>query len=291
MKEKRNEQKETGLLTFLYKNPVGRMLLKILTLPVVSSACGWGIKSFLSRGFIDGYIRRHGIDMSRFEETKYRSFNDFFTRELATTAFLEKGTQEILRAPCDGKLSVYPITKDCCLSIKNSVYTISDLLGDSVLAESYSDGTCLIFRLTPDDYHRYCFIDDGEILSQKVIKGVLHTVRPIACSNYPVFVQNSRVSTVMQTKHFDAVSQIEVGALLVGKIRNHKSQGSFCFGEEKGYFEFGGSTVILLVKKGILQVDETIKQAMEGNTEHPLQIGEIIGSRGEGSEATCESQV
>ena len=269
--------KETGALTFLYETAAGRVLLKLLTLPWVSALCGAVMESPLSRCFIGGYIRRHGIDMRRFEERRYRSFNDFFTRKLSVPAFLDVPPANALHAPCDGSASVYFISQEQGFRIKNSVYTAADLLGSEAFANEYDGGICFVFRLAPADYHRYCYIDDGEILSQRTIKGILHTVRPIAHSRYPVFTQNTRVCTAMQLRRLGLVTQVEVGAMLVGKIKNHKPRGSFAFGEEKGYFEFGGSSIILLIKSGVLRVSETLERAMALGQEQPVRTGEIIG--------------
>lgn len=283
MTEERIKQKETGALTFLYGSPTGRAFLKLLTLPAISVLCGCFMNSPPSKLFIGSYIRRHRIDMNRYEETPYRSFNDFFTRKLSVPVFADTHSPHTLHAPCDGKLSVYSITEERSFHIKKSIYSLPDLLGSPVLAEEYTGGTCLIFRLTPDDYHRYCFFDDGNIVSQKTIQGVLHTVRPIAHSHYPVFVQNTRMCTVMQTHHFGTVIQVEVGAMMVGKIKNHKSHGSFAYGEEKGFFEFGGSTIILLFKNGAL-----MEQTMPLGEEYAVRAGEIIGGNEKGWEAKCE---
>ena len=128
------------------------------------------------------------------------------------------------------------------------MYSLSDLLGNHELAQQYDGGTCLVFRLSVDDYHRYCFIDDGSKEEDVYIKGVFHTVNPIANDYYPIYKQNSRSYSLLHTLHFDDVIYMEVGAMMVGKIVNH-SLDSFCRGDEKGYFEFGGSTIVVLLKK------------------------------------------
>lgn len=173
---------------------------------------------------------------------------------------------DVFTSPCDGKLSVYPISHDLILSIKGSKYTISSLVQDKEIAEYYRGGHCLVFRLTPDDYHRYHFMDQGVILQSKKIKGVLHTVRPIAFLQYQVYKENAREVTVMETEHFGVITQIEVGALMVGKIKNF-SKKEFQKGEEKGMFLFGGSTIIMLVSKE--QVN--FRDDFTDNTKHNLE--------------------
>ncbi len=279
--------KESASLRFLYGTPAGRAVLKILTQPVFSVAGGAFLKMPLSTILIDGYIRKNRINMKRFARKRYRSFHDFFIRELKEKEFSEECPVHLLLAPCDGKASAYTISEENAFRIKNSVYTIGDLLEDEVLAKNFTGGTCVIFRLTPDDYHRYCYVDDGEILARKEIRGVLHTVRPIAHYHYPVFVRNSRVCTMMRTAHFGDVIQIEVGALMVGKIRNHKNSGSFTRGEEKGLFEFGGSTILLLFKEGAVQIKKDILAATLRGEEHVLRVGEVIGEKAEGGLSSC----
>lgn len=215
--------------------------------------------------------------MNEYRKVNYRSFNDFFTREVEYGYRSFTNNYNNLPSPCDGKLSAYQINYDSVFKIKNSVYDINDMLLDNELAEEFINGTCLIFRLTPDDYHRYCFIDDGVILSHKIISGVFHTVQPIVHERYKVFSKNSREYTVMQTKNFDKVIQMEVGALFVGKISNRIIDGSFVRAEAKGMFEFGGSTIILLFKKNTVLVDENIYKNTLADKETVVKLGEKIG--------------
>lgn len=265
------------MVRFLYGTPVGRWLLKGLTNPIFSRVGGYLLDHPASRIFIKAYIGHNHIDMNRFEQKKYYSFNDFFVRKLKAEEPFPSSAPENLLAPCDGKVSVYRIGRDQGFRIKNSVYSITDLLADPELGEEYQGGTCVIFRLTPDDYHRFSYFDNGVIRSQKKIKGILHTVRPIAHSRYPVFIQNSRVCTVMDTEHFGTVVQVEVGALMVGKINHNQSSGSFRRGEENGFFEFGGSTIILLLKKNTVKLHSKLKSNIRQGLESKIAIGEMIG--------------
>jgi phosphatidylserine decarboxylase len=148
-----------------------------------------------------------------------------------------------------------------------------------MLADEFMGGVCLIFRLTTDDYHRYVYIDNGESISRKKIKGVLHTVRPIAHQRYKVFVQNTREYEVMQTENFGKVIQVEVGALFVGRITNHKTGLSFKRGDEKGMFEFGGSTVIMLFQKDSIQLDDAIYENTRQNKETIVKMGYTVGNK------------
>lgn len=218
--------------------------------------------------------------MEDYQPTDYSSFNQFFMREIKTTARpFPKGVSQ-LAAPCDGKVTAYPINASSVFTIKHSTYQLSELLEDTGLGQEWVGGTALILRLTPDDYHHYYFIDDGKITMHKKISGVFHTVRPIAIYNEPVFSRNTREVTVIETNHFGKIAQIEVGALMVGKIVNKKNSGVCQRFEKKGWFEFGGSTVILLFQKGQVVLASEILENTQNHQETLIKLGAVIGESG-----------
>ena len=135
----------------------------------------------------------------------------------------------------------------------------------------------MVFRLGVDDYHRYCYVADGEIGERVSIPGVLHTVSPAVYDRCPVYKENAREYCTIRTKTFGEILMMEVGALLVGKIVNHPVEKWVRRGMEKGYFQFGGSTIIVLVKEGCLQVDADILENSRQNCETIVKYGEIIG--------------
>ena len=134
----------------------------------------------------------------------------------------------------------------------------------------------MIFRLEVTDYHRFHFIDDGMLDEYKHINGILHTVQPIACEKYPVYHRNAREYTIMHTKNFEDIIEVDVGALMVGKIVNHDVH-EFKRGDEKGFFKFGGSTIILFVKKNIIEIDNDILLNSTLGKETIVSCGEKIG--------------
>lgn len=263
-------------LRFLYDSFLGRAVLKLLVSPGVSRLCGRFMDSRFSRGWIDGFAARNRINRSQYEQREYVSFNDFFCRKLARFSFDER--PDSLIAPCDSKLSAFSISKEREFMIKGTPYSVAELLRDQELARSYEEGICLIFRLGVDDYHRYCYMDDGTKGGNVFLPGKLHTVQPIALRRYDIYKENCREYTVMETRHFGRVTQVEVGALLVGKIMNHQQAGSFRKGEEKGMFLYGGSTIVLLLEKGRARVDEEFFKNTADSLETVVKIGERIGT-------------
>ena len=162
--------------------------------------------------------------------------------------------------------------------VKNSVYTVESLLRDTKLAKRYIGGTAFIIRLTPDDYHRYCYCTDGEKSHNRTIKGNLSTVNPIINKYIPVYKENSREYCMIRTDKLGDIIQMEVGAMLVGKISNKHTYGRRLVrkGEEKGYFEFGGSTIILLIEKDKAVIDQDILTNTREGFETKILQGETI---------------
>lgn len=264
-------------VNFLYRTLPGRAILRLLVCPAVSRAAGFVLDGTLSRFLIGPFIRSSGISMADYEKTSYKSFNDFFTRQVKPGLRPLPEDSKVPFAPCDGKLTAYPITADARFRIKRSTYSLAQLLEDESLAGTFRDGSCLIFRLTPDDYHRYVFPDNGRQVFRRKIPGVLHTVRPIALDRYPVYTRNAREYAVLETEHFGTVVQMEVGALFVGRICNHSLSGPFRRGQEKGMFQFGGSTIVLLFQKDAVDIDPVFFENTRVGLETVVKMGCPLG--------------
>lgn len=266
-------------LHFLYRTHCGRLLLKLLVRPSVSRAAGRFLSGRCSKPLIRPFIRKNRIatDDVLVPPGGFASFNDFFTRKRRIS--FPDDLHDRLISPCDGRLSRIPLRGETFLEVKNSVYTLTDLLCDAELAKSFEGGEALVFRLMPVDYHRYSYPADGTVTASKTIRGVLHTVRPIALRTVPVFFQNFREYQVIETEKFGRMVQMEVGALFVGRISNHsrpEENMTVAAGEEKGYFEFGGSTIILLREKNAPELNEKIRTATENGAELYVRVGEPL---------------
>lgn len=263
-------------LSFLYSTVLGRILLRIIVSPVFSWLMGQYYRSKLSVPRIRKLIAEYRIDENDYVPRTFMSFNDFFTRKLSPAARPFSSQAKDLIAVADAKLTSYSIDGDLKLDIKGGAYSVADILGDASAAAEYADGTCLVFRLSVDDCHRYIFCDDGVATARYTIPGVLHTVQPIAHARFKPYAQNNRVITKLSTKNFGDIIAVEVGALLVGVIKNHEKT-HFVRGDEKGYFELGGSTIALLFKQGAVRVHDDIVQHSREHIETKVKRGEVIG--------------
>lgn len=246
----KNKSGQDKLLALFYTTAVGRIVLKPLVMPCVSKLGGSLLSGRLSTVLIKGFIKNNNIDLSDYEKCEYTSFNDFFTRRIVEGRRpVQKGKK--LVSPSDGKVTVYRVCDDLKLNIKNTCYHLSELLKSERLAGHYAGGYVYIIRLSVDDYHRYIYPVSGVKSSNYHIKGVFHTVNPIANDYYPIYKENTREYTVIKTKTEGYVLQMEVGALLVGKITNLDRNENLLVkcGDEKGYFEYGGSTIVVITDK------------------------------------------
>ncbi len=268
---------QDGILSFLYGNRLGMLLLHEIVKPKYSILMGRFLNLRLSKILIPPFIVLNKIDMTEYQECKFESYNDFFTRKIKKEKRKVDFSTENFIAPSDGKLSVYTIDGASRFKIKNTSYTMKSLLKSTRLAEKYKGGTLLIFRLTVDDYHRYCYIDDGYKSKNYHIPGVLHTVNPVANDKLKIYKENTREFTILKSKNFGNLLIMEVGALFVGKIVNHHDEGTVIRGEEKGKFEFGGSTIIVCAEKGAIEIDQDILKNTSLGIETMVKMGEKIG--------------
>lgn len=266
---------KSGSVGFLYGNCVGRFLLKtIMKLHLDRIAVAF-LRSRLSKCLVKGYIKRNNIDVTPEEAASFRSYREMFVRTRTPLEF--DSDPDHLISPCDSLLSAFPIDENSSFAIKNSIYRVSDFLKDEELAKNYLGGTALVFRLCASDYHHYCYIDNGYQGKNHPIPGILHSVQPIACETYPVFVLNKRCWCLMETEHFGPVVQCEIGALVVGGIENEKENSSFIKGEEKGHFELAGSTIVLLFESGRIRLNSKMIQKLTQSEEVRIVQGEWIG--------------
>ncbi|XCP84599.1 phosphatidylserine decarboxylase [Roseburia hominis] len=268
------------LLKWLYTHHAGRGIIRILIRPGVSKLAGRLLGQRWSTCLISPFIKRNHINMSCYEKKIYPSYNAFFTRKLKEGKRCLPADERVLVSPCDGKLSVYPIgsgTEKGRFCIKHTEYTVRSLLRSKYLADRFEGGYVCVFRLTVDDYHRYCYAANGRKSRNRRIQGFFHTVNPAANAVYPIYKENTREYSLLKSDHFKTILMMEVGALMVGKITNYHGACEVKRGQEKGRFEFGGSTVVLMLQKDAVQIDADLLENTRRGFETYVKMGERIG--------------
>lgn len=274
-------------LKWLYESKPGFFLLEILVKKKLFSFLYGKLQDTrLSRRKIRNFIDSQEIDMREAQVENflsYKTFNEFFTRKLKDDSRLISRKPEVLVSPADGKISAWQtIDYEKVLQVKGNYYSLDDLFQDKNLASRYNAGTCLVIRLCPADYHRFHFPDDGTPLEFKRIGKLLYSVNPIALKGIPrLYCQNKRELTLFQSVNFGNIVMVEVGATCVGSIVQTYIPGRYvCRGEEKGYFKFGGSTVILFFEQGAVKIDEDLLLNTQKGIETKILMGERIGITG-----------
>lgn len=272
------EEAEVGgkSLKLLYETFLGRMMMQFLVRPAFSNWKAQLNNTKRSMKKIQPFVEKYDIDLNESERNSFRSFNDFFTRRLKPSARPIATAVNHVMAVADSKLMAYPISSTGVFNVKGQNYTLEELVRDKDVAQPFQGGHCLVYRLTMDDYHRYCYPDSGKKVSGKSIPGVLHSVRPLAHRHARVFSENTRQWQLLETEHFGRILFIEVGAMLVGKIHDH-GLAKFKKGQEKGYFAYGGSSIVVCYEKEKILLDADISSHNHEGREVKVQYGEKVG--------------
>ncbi|CAM8899159.1 unnamed protein product [Rhodiola kirilowii] len=227
-------------------------------------------------------------DQINMSEVKYpmhhfKTFNDFFIRELKPDArpiaCLER--EEVAVCGADCRLMAFNSVEDSTrFWIKGRKFSIQGLLGNNIDSSPFDNGTVVIFRLAPQDYHRFHVPVSGVIEQSVHIPGCLYTVNPIAVnSKYcNVFTENKRVVSVISTADFGKVAFVAIGATMVGSITFVKEKGDYVNkGDEFGYFSFGGSTVVCVFEKDAIDIDRDLLTNSAKSLETLVRVGMTLG--------------
>lgn len=277
-----------GAIKFIYGKGLGQMLAPVVASKTVSQLYGcyqdWAISGnkvppFVEKFDIDLSIYKAGSVSAEHKQNSYKTFNEFFIREFEANQRSFVDDQALMPAFCEARYFGHgEINNDVEIPVKGHLLRANDLLGDSKWSSTFEGGPLLIARLCPVDYHRYHYPLSGETLDSFPIKGQYHSVNPLALKSKPeIFIKNERRASILETEKFGKLAYIEVGAAMVGKIvQSHDESRSHTRGDEKGYFLFGGSTVILLGEKGKWSPSEDILNNTQNGLETYLHLGEEV---------------
>jgi len=238
-----------------------------------------------SKKNIPQFIKQHKLNVSEMllDVKDYETFNQFFYRKLKPSARPISNVDDdtVCVSPADCRMMVFPtITEATTMWIKGDQFTVEHFLNNKELAEDYNNGSLVIARLAPQDYHRFHVPVTCEIGDSTPIDGTLFTVNPFAIreKHINVYTQNKRVVNVLKTKEFGDVISVSVGATMVGSIHITAEKGAHVKkGDEHGYFAFGGSTVVLIFKKGTIEFDGDLLKNSSMPIETLIRVGDRIG--------------
>lgn len=270
-------------LKWTYSSPLGLNFLELLIKKkLFSKTYGKFCDSRLSKKKIDKFINTFNINENEFRLNKchFKCFNDFFSRKLTDDARPINYDMNVVISPGDGRLLAYEnIDINNIIQVKGLTYSLEELIKNKELANKYNKGTCIILRLAPIDYHRFHFIDSGICEKTYEIPGKYYSVNPIALEKIPkLFCENKRQYSLFHSKNFGDILYVDIGATCVGSIiQTFTPFKEIKKGEEKGYFKFGGSTIILFFENNKIQIDKDILIETNKGFECKVSMGDKIG--------------
>ncbi|KAF2087865.1 hypothetical protein K490DRAFT_40649 [Saccharata proteae CBS 121410] len=235
---------------------------------------------------IPGFINFHQLDMSEvlLPVEAFRSFNEFFYRQLKPDArpCSAPDDPQVITSPADCRSVVFNrLDTAQQIWVKGRGFSVERLLGKAYPEDvkRYENGALGIFRLAPQDYHRFHIPVDGVMREPKTIEGEYYTVNPMAIrSALDVYGENVRVLVPIDSERHGRVMVICVGAMMVGStVITRKAGERVSRAEELGYFKFGGSTILLLFEPGVMQFDDDLVENSQGALETLIRVGMSIG--------------
>lgn len=275
------------LIRFLYgtskRSSIGFKLAHLVAYsPWISKVYGWWKRTSWTKRHIIPFIQLYQIKMEEYavEAHGFTSFDAFFTRQLKPAARLISPEPSIAIIPADGRYRFFPkIDEATFFGVKGAMFNLARLLQDEALAQQYIGGSMVIARLAPCDYHRFHFPCSCLAKQAVPIKGPLYSVNPLALKRkLSILWANKRVLTMLESPDFGQVLYVEVGATNVGTIHQTFTPNTLCEkGAEKGYFSFGGSTLILLFEKDSIIFDQDLLDAGARDEEILCLMGQSMG--------------
>lgn len=271
----------SGALNFAYNTLLGRSLWGLLfKTSLLSDLMGWYYDSKLSRRAIKSLVDLPGLEAAEAEKDwrEYPAFNEFFTRKLKPGSRTAAAGDKVLCSPADGRILIYPdVEPNIKVPVKGAVRSLEELCGMPIPLKKCS---VAVVRLAPVDYHRYHYpCECKECGGAKKIRGKYHSVNPVAFKKAPdLFVENTRVITPLESDIFGKFWFLDVGAFGVGSIVNTSESAIHGKFDEKGYFKFGGSTVILVMDAEKVRFDADLVKNSSEQLETLIRAGEKIAT-------------
>jgi phosphatidylserine decarboxylase len=271
-------------LRFAYENPVGRLALELFVKRrLFSRWYGWRMDQAASKARVLPFIEKYGLAAEDFADApeSFATFNEFFYRKLKPTARPIDPASDAVIFPADGRHLGFPdVSQIDGIFVKGQKFSIQDLVGDPRLAERFAQGTLVLSRLCPVDYHRFHFPADGVPGKLRLLDGLLYSVNPIALRRRVAYLwENKRTLTLLETEKLGTVILMEIGATNVGSIKQTYAENQLTLkGAEKGFFEFGGSSTILLFEPGRIQLAADLQRESAQQRELYARMGDRLGT-------------
>jgi phosphatidylserine decarboxylase len=270
-----------GFLKWAYGNPLGKIALhSFIKRPFFSKWYGKRMNNPITKEKVAPFIKEYEMDAGDFLEDaeSYEHFNAFFYRKLKPEARPISDAAVVF--PADGRHLGFANAEDVeGVFIKGQKWDLQKLIGDDEIYEEFANGSLVLSRLCPVDYHRYHFPLEGIASKTVVVNGPLFSVSPIALrQNLDYIWQNKRTRTIVETPKHGKVLIMEIGATCVGSIYQTYTAGEHIEkAAEKGYFAFGGSSTITIFQQGKVTLDADLLENSAKQQELYAKMGDSMG--------------
>lgn len=282
-REEREQVLGEKYLQWIYGTSTGRAALHVLIKRgVFSSLLGWMKNRPSSARSIPSFVEEYDINM---EESlkgigEFRHFNDFFYRRLKPGARPLAGGEETAVFPADARhMGWERADRISGVFVKGQSFDLPGLLGSGPLAERYAEGAVVLSRLCPTDYHRFHFPVSGVPGPWERLGGPLASVSPYCLRHRLAWLwTNKRNLTLIQSESWGQVAMLEVGATGVGLIEEtYVPEVPAPRGAEKGYFAFGGSTVMCFFEPDRIRLAPDLLEKTAEGMELFARQGDAMG--------------
>lgn len=272
-------------LSLIYGSPLGKIPLWLaIKRSWFSKWYGKKMDTLSSRERILPFIEKFNLDENEFlkRPADYKSFNEFFYRELKKEARPVDQSVNSAVFPADGRhLGIQNLEQTERIFVKGQQFNLSSLFGSQNLADNYREGSLIISRLCPVDYHRFHFPVSGHSSSPQLINGSLFSVNPIALKqNIGIFWENKRYLSCIEDSIFGKVATFLVGATCVGSVKiTSDLPARVEKGQEYGHFLFGGSCLLTLFEKGTVSLADDLLECTAKGIELYAKMGQTLGTQ------------
>lgn len=270
-------------LRWAYETRLGGIALEgVIKRPWFSGLYGKWADCNCSRKEIALFIERFGVDPDEFLEPveSLETFNQFFHRQLKPSARPLADGEKTVSFPADGRhLFIPDLSQSQTIWAKGQAFDLAKLLGDADLASRFAKGSALISRLCPTDYHRFHFPLSGTPQAPRLINGPLYSVNPIALSRSLAYLwENKRRLTSVRGSLVGDYLFLEIGATNVGSIVDtSEPEVPVQRGDEKGYFRFGGSMVMMIFPEDAIEPAADLAEHSYKGVELYAKVGDLAG--------------
>jgi len=280
---------------YAYKNIAQKPLQVNKLFMVATQTCGSEFTKTLTdsektESIYKSWIVKYSVNMDLFvpsDYMQYASVNAWFTRKINSTfrPISFPSDSSAITSPADCRtVGFQKVGTDQEIWLKGDTFTVSQLVNSDTVYNEFPNASLIISRLSPQDYHRFHAPVSGVVRRVFSITGQYQSVNSDAVSSgNEVLVSNVRTVVVLDvplplpSTQNTTVLFVAVGANCVGSIQFTATVGStITKGDDVGYFQFGGSTIVTIYQAEHLRIADDIQRDSFKGVETYVNVGDVI---------------